>query len=46
VENQYGIEGMTPVFPALHELPGSRTEDDISAEDLHRLKSFQHPDHD
>jgi len=46
VENQYGIEGMAPAFPALHELPGSRTEDDISAEDLRRLKSFQHPDHD
>ena len=46
LENQYGIEGMTPAFPALPELPGSRTEDDISAEDLQRLKSLQHPDHD
>jgi hypothetical protein len=46
VENQYGIEGMMPAFPALHALPGSRTEDDISAENLQRLKSFQHPDHD
>ena len=46
VETQYGMEGMTKAFPALHALPGSRTEDDISAEDLRRLKSLQHPDHD
>ena len=46
IENQYGIEGMVPAFPSLHALPGSRTEDDVSPEDLERLKSLQHPDHD
>jgi hypothetical protein len=46
MENQYGLEGMVPAFTNLHALPGSRTEDDISAEDLQRLKSRQHPDHD
>ncbi len=46
VEHQYGIEGMIPAFPALHDLPASRTEGDISPEDLEKLKSLQHPDHD
>lgn len=46
VENQFGLEGMLPAFPSLHTLPGSRTEDDISPEDLEKLKSLQHPDHD
>jgi hypothetical protein len=46
VEKQYGIEGMRSAFPTLHELPGSRTEDDISAGDMAKLESFQHPDHD
>ena len=46
LENQYGLEGMVLAFPSLHALPGSRTEDDISPEDLQRLKSRQHPDHD
>jgi hypothetical protein len=46
VENQFGLEGMVPTFPSLHTLPGSRTEDDISPEDLENLKSLQHPDHD
>ncbi len=46
LENQFGLESMLPAFPVLHLLPGSRTEDDISAEDLHRLESRQHPDHD
>ena len=46
LENQFGLEGMVPAFPSLHALPGSRTEEDISAEDLQRLKSRQHPDHD
>ena len=46
VKNQFGLEGMVPTFPSLHTLPGSCTEDDISPEDLEKLKSLQHPDHD
>lgn len=43
---QFGIEGQLPAFPLLHTLPGSRTEDDIPPDDLAKLKSLQHPDHD
>lgn len=43
---QYGIEGTHPAFAALHELPGTRTEDDISPDDMKLLKSRQHPDRD
>ncbi|MFO1091154.1 MAG: GFA family protein [Hyphomicrobiales bacterium] len=43
---QYGVEGRLPAFAHLHELPGSRTEDDTPKEALARLKSRQHPDHD
>jgi hypothetical protein len=46
LERQYGIEGRLPAFAQLHELPGTRTEDDIPPEDMKRLKSRQHPDHD
>ena len=42
----YGIEGQLPAFALLHTLPGTRTEDDVPAEDLKRLKSRQHPDRD
>ena len=42
--DQYGVEAMHPAFPTLHQLPGSRTDDDISLEDLAKLKSLQHPD--
>ena len=45
-EQQYGIEAMLPPFASLHTLPGTRTEDDIKPEDLVKLKSLQHPDHD
>ena len=45
-EQQYGIEAMLPAFASLHTLPGTRTEDDIKPEDLVKLKSLQHPDHD
>ena len=43
---QYGMEGCLPAFALLHTLPGTRTEDDIPAEDMKRLKSRQHPDRD
>ncbi len=44
--HQYGIESRMPAFERLHELPGTRTEDDIPAEMLAKLKSRQHPDGD
>ena len=34
------------VTALLYTLPGSRTEDDIPAEALEKLKSRQHPDRD
>ena len=43
---QYGTESRVPSFAALHKLPASTTEDDIPAERLAQLASFQHPDHD
>lgn len=43
---QCSIESRMPWFGELHELPGTRTEDDMSAELLEKLKSNQHPDHD
>jgi len=45
-EQQYGLESALPAFAHLHELPGSRTEDDIPAAVREKLKSRQHPDHD
>jgi len=44
--NQFGIEARLPAFELLHTLPGTRTEDDVSAEDIIKLKSLQHPDRD
>jgi len=44
-ENQYGAEARLPAFEHLHELPSTRTEDDIPAEMMAKLKSRQHPDH-
>jgi hypothetical protein len=41
---QYGVESMLPVWPSLHTLPGTRTEDDIPPEMMEKLKSLQHPD--
>lgn len=43
---QYGTEARLPAFTLLHTLPGTRTEDDIPAEMLEKLKSLQHPDRD
>ena len=45
-ENQYGIEARLPAFEHLHELKATRTEDDIPAEMMAKLKSRQHPDRD
>ena len=41
---QFGIEGRLPFVATLSELPGSRTEDDVSSADRGRMKSEQHPD--
>ena len=43
---QVGIESELPWFASLHGLPRSRTDDDRQPEDLLKLKSLQHPDHD
>ncbi len=40
-EAQYGCEGRLPAFEHLHELPASRTEDDIPAAIMAKLKSRQ-----
>jgi hypothetical protein len=45
-ERQYGIEGRLPAFAHLHELPGTRTEDDIPPDVMQHLASRQHRDHD
>ena len=41
---QFGIESRLPFVATLTSLPGTRTEDDIPAQDLPQLKSRQHPD--
>jgi len=45
-EIQFGIESRLPAFETLHTLPGERTEDDATPEDLAKRRSRQHPDHD
>ncbi|MBI2719328.1 MAG: GFA family protein [Rhizobiales bacterium] len=42
--HQFGIESRLPVFALLHELPGTRTEDDVPPDMMAKLKSRQHPD--
>jgi hypothetical protein len=44
--HQYGVEAQLPVFEMLHRLPGTRTDDDIPAVMMEKLKSRQHPDRD
>jgi hypothetical protein len=44
--NQFGVEARLPAFEMLHTLPGTRTEDDVSPEEMAKLKSLQHPDRD
>jgi hypothetical protein len=41
---QYGVESRVPFLATLCDLPGTRTEDDVPADMLHRLASRQHPD--
>lgn len=42
----YGVEGRMPWFDVLCRLSGTRTEDDIPAEERERYRSRQHPDRD
>ncbi len=44
-EIQFGTEAVVPAFAILHTLPGQTTEEDLSPEQLVKLKSRQHPDH-
>ena len=44
--SQFGMEAILPAVALLHGLPGSRTEDDVPAEMMAKLKSRQHPDRD
>lgn len=45
-EIQYGMESRIAAFEMLHTLPGERTEDNASIEDLAKMASRQHPDRD
>ncbi|PTM42349.1 GFA family protein [Bosea sp. 124] len=40
----YGVEGRMPWFDELCQLSGTRTEDDIPADEMPRYRSRQHPD--
>jgi hypothetical protein len=43
---QVGTESRLSWFKSLADLPGHRTQDDRTPEDLAKLRSLQHPDHD
>lgn len=43
---QAGIESKVPWFDGMAGLPAQRTEDSRPPEDLAKLMSLQHPDHD
>lgn len=45
-EVRWGVESELPAFKILHTLRGERTEEEATPEDLARMKSRQHPDHD
>jgi hypothetical protein len=45
-EIQYGIESRLPAFEALHALPGEATGDGATPDELAKMRSRQHPDHD
>jgi hypothetical protein len=46
LSRQSGVESRVKWFSTLHHLPVEQTQDYRTAEDLKRLKSLQHPDHD
>jgi hypothetical protein len=43
---QVGVESRLSWFNDMHKLPESTTAEDRTPEDLAKLKSLQHPDHD
>ena len=43
---EVGIESKLSWFKSLSDLPGHSTEDDRTPDDLAKLRSLQHPDHD
>jgi hypothetical protein len=45
-KRQSAVESRLPWFETLHALPEERMTDYRSGEDLEKLASFQHPDHD
>ena len=45
-EIQYGLESKLPAFEMLHTLPGERTGDYATPEEMEKMASRQHPDHD
>jgi hypothetical protein len=45
-ELQYGVEGTLSWFATLPSLPGKRTEEFLTADDVAHFVSHQHPDHD
>jgi hypothetical protein len=45
-ELQYGVEGTLSWFAALPSLPGKRTEEFLTADDVAHFVSHQYPDHD
>jgi hypothetical protein len=46
LEKQFGVESRVKWFMTMHELPEQTTEDNRSPQDMAKLKSLQHPDHD
>lgn len=46
MDEQVGVESETRWFRTLYALPRATTADQRSPEDLQKLKSLQHPDHD
>ncbi len=46
LSRQVGVESKLNWFPTMHLLPGKTTTDDRTPDDLEKLASLQHPDHD
>lgn len=46
LSRQSAVESRLPWFSTMHSLPDERMTDYRTAEDLVKLKTFQHPDHD
>ena len=46
LDSQIGVESRLHWFAKMHHLPEQLTEETRPPEELSKLKSFQHPDHD